>query len=148
MVLEPLARTVRWENTIKGIWIRKEPIKIPLIRRWCGCLNRESHGEGNGSPLQHSCLENPMDGRAWYATFHGVAKSWTWLNGFTFTFKELKGEKRKTLDREGVQQSVTEYKISVRKSSTLYLFTLTMSMVNSKFNSIITFSGLPSWPSD
>ena len=51
-----------------------------------------------------------MDGRAWYATFHGVAKSRTWLNGFTFTFKELKGEKRKTLEREGVQQSVTEYK--------------------------------------
>ena len=43
-------------------------------------------GEGNGTPLQHSCLENPMDGGAWWATVHGVAKSWTQLSDFTFTF--------------------------------------------------------------
>ena len=36
-----------------------------------------SPGEGNGNPLQYSCLENPMDRRAWQATVHGVAKSWT-----------------------------------------------------------------------
>ena len=36
-----------------------------------------SPGEGNGNPLQYSCLENPMDRRAWWATVHGVAKSWT-----------------------------------------------------------------------
>ena len=36
-----------------------------------------SPGEGNGNPLQHSCLENPMDRRAWWATVHRVAKSWT-----------------------------------------------------------------------
>ena len=36
-----------------------------------------SPGEGNGNPLQCSCLENPMDGGAWQATAHGVAKSWT-----------------------------------------------------------------------
>ena len=34
-------------------------------------------GEGNGNPLQYSCLENPMDGGAWWATVHGVTKSWT-----------------------------------------------------------------------
>ena len=34
-------------------------------------------GGGNGSPLQYSCLENPMDGRTWQATVYGVAKSWT-----------------------------------------------------------------------
>ena len=34
-------------------------------------------GEGNGTPLQHSCLENPMDGGAWWAAVHGVAKSQT-----------------------------------------------------------------------
>ena len=33
--------------------------------------------EGNGNPLQYSCLENPMDGGAWWATVHGVTKSWT-----------------------------------------------------------------------
>ena len=42
-----------------------------------------SHGEGNGNPLQYSCLENPMDGEAWWATVHGVAKSQTRLNDFT-----------------------------------------------------------------
>ena len=43
-------------------------------------------GEGNGTPLQYSCLENPMDGGAWWAAVHGVAKSWTQLSDFTFTF--------------------------------------------------------------
>ena len=33
--------------------------------------------EGNGTPLQYSCLENPMDGGAWWAAVHGVTKSWT-----------------------------------------------------------------------
>ena len=42
--------------------------------------------EGNGTPLQYSCLENSMDGGAWWATVHGVAKSQTWLSDFTFTF--------------------------------------------------------------
>ena len=43
-------------------------------------------GEGNGTPLQYSCLENPMDGGAWWATVHGVTKSRTRLSDFTFTF--------------------------------------------------------------
>ena len=42
--------------------------------------------EGNGVPLQHSCLENPMDGGAWWAAVHGVAKSRTRLSDFTLTF--------------------------------------------------------------
>ena len=46
-----------------------------------------SPGEGKGNPLQYSCLENPMDGGAWWATVHGVAKSQTQLIDFTFTFK-------------------------------------------------------------
>ena len=41
---------------------------------------------GNGTPLQYSCLENPMDGGAWWAAVHGVAKSQTRLRDFTFTF--------------------------------------------------------------
>ena len=45
----------------------------------------ESNGEGNGTPLQHSCLENPMDRGAWWAAVHGVARSWTRLSDFTFT---------------------------------------------------------------
>ena len=43
-------------------------------------------GEGNGTPLQYSCLENPMDGGAWWAAVHGVAKSRTRLSDFPFTF--------------------------------------------------------------
>ena len=43
-------------------------------------------GEGNGTPLQYSCLENPMDGGVWWATVHGVAKSRTQQSDFTFTF--------------------------------------------------------------
>ena len=44
-----------------------------------------SPGEGNASPLQYSCLENTMDGGAWWATVHEVAKSQTRLRDFTFT---------------------------------------------------------------
>ena len=46
----------------------------------------DTFGEGNGTPLQYSCLENPMDGGAWWAAVHGVAKSRTRLSDFTFTF--------------------------------------------------------------
>ena len=45
-----------------------------------------TNGEGNGTPLQYSCLENPMDGGAWWAAVRGVAKSRTRLSDFTFTF--------------------------------------------------------------
>jgi len=47
---------------------------------------RLTYGEGNGTPLQYSCLENPMDRGAWWAAVHGVAKSGTRLSDFTFTF--------------------------------------------------------------
>ena len=43
-------------------------------------------GEGDGTPLQYSCLENPMDGGAWKAAVHGVAEGRTRLSNFTFTF--------------------------------------------------------------
>ena len=49
-------------------------------------LLKQPFGEGNGTPLQYSCLENPMDGGAWWAAVHGAAKSWTRLSDFTFTF--------------------------------------------------------------
>ena len=42
--------------------------------------------EGHGNPLQYSCLENPMDGGAWWAKVHGITKSRTQLSNFTFTF--------------------------------------------------------------
>ena len=54
---------------------------FPIFRVQFSCS-----GEGNGTPLQYSCLENPMDGGAWQAAVHGVAESWTRLSYFTFTF--------------------------------------------------------------
>ena len=50
-----------------------------------------SPGEGNGTPLQYSCLENPVEGGAWWATVHGVAKIRTRMSDFTFTFKARVG---------------------------------------------------------
>ena len=54
------------------------------------CLNAVVNNvcflEGNGTPLQYSYLENPMDGGAWWAAVHGVAKSWAQQSDFTFTF--------------------------------------------------------------
>ena len=49
-------------------------------------FGRNNCGEGNGTPLQYSCLENPMDGEAWWAAVHGVAEGRTRLRDFTFTF--------------------------------------------------------------
>ena len=58
---------------------------LPAMREtWVRSLGQEdSPGEGNGNPPQYSCLENPMDGGAWWATVHGVAKSQTRLSDFT-----------------------------------------------------------------
>ena len=53
-----------------------DPGSIPGLGR--------SPGEGNGNPLQDSCLENPMDREAWWATVHGVTKSRTQLSNFTY----------------------------------------------------------------
>ena len=44
------------------------------------CMTQGTHREGNGTPLQHSCLENPMDGGAWWAAVHGVTKRQTRLS--------------------------------------------------------------------
>ena len=56
---------------------------------------RTKDGEGDGTPFQYSCLENPMDGGAWWAAVRGVAKSWTRLSDFTFTFHFHALEKEK-----------------------------------------------------
>ena len=58
-------------------WKAGDPGSIPVLGR--------SPGEGNGNPLQYSCLENSMDRGAWEATVHGIAKSQTQLSNFTHT---------------------------------------------------------------
>ena len=66
-----------WKATVHGVsksWTRLSDFSLSCI------------GEGNGDPLQCSCLENPRDGGAWKATVHGVSKSRTGLNDFTFIF--------------------------------------------------------------
>ena len=49
-------------------------------------VNTAHYGEGDGTPLQYPCLENPMDQGAWWAAVHGVAEGQTQLSDFTFTF--------------------------------------------------------------
>ena len=56
--------------------------------------SRRSPGEGNGNPLQYSCLENPMDRGAWLAMIHAVAKSQTRLSDFTFIFTFMHWRKK------------------------------------------------------
>ena len=68
-----------------GFFFSRVPYKGPC----CICQSHlliPFNGEGNGTPLQYSCLENPMDEGAWQAAVHGVAKSRTQLSDFTFTF--------------------------------------------------------------
>ena len=60
--------------------------KLVNIDNYVLILYLHSAYEGNGTPLQYSCLENPMDRGAWWAAVHGVAKSRTRLSNFTFTF--------------------------------------------------------------
>ena len=63
-----------------------QPIKGSInIYDFSACLEGPFR-EGNGTPLQYPCLENPMDGGAWWAAVHGVAKSRTRLSDFIFTF--------------------------------------------------------------
>ena len=72
-----------------------------------------SPGEANGTPLQYSCLENPMDGGAWRAIVHGVAKSWTWLKWLrtqntTISLSSYK-EVTYTMMRQWQESTFTEY---------------------------------------
>ena len=77
-----------------GLFIPKIGFGLCQNHRWPTLISHLSFvcvcvcvfGEGNGNPLQCSCLETPMDGGAWQAAVHGVAKSWTRLSDFTFTF--------------------------------------------------------------
>ena len=72
-------------TTLFTIFKKWKQFKYSLTDKWVNKM-WYIYGEGNGSPLQYSCLENPMDRGAWKAAVHGVVKSQTWLSDFTFTF--------------------------------------------------------------
>ena len=94
------------------------------------------NGEGNGTPLQYSCLENPMDGGAWWATVHGFAKSQTQLSDFTFTFYSHALEKEMAthsstlawkipwMEEPGGLQSMGSLGVRHDRATSLSLFTL------------------------
>ena len=67
-----------WALLLLVNWNRE----VYFINTWLGWLS----GEGDGAPLQYSCLETPMDGGAWWAVVRGVARSRTGLSDVTFTF--------------------------------------------------------------
>ena len=73
--------TLLWKNLSKGL---EQAFSEPCLIIWSVLIT--IHGEGNDTPLQYSCLENPMDGGACWAAVHGVAKSQTRLSDFTSTF--------------------------------------------------------------
>ena len=70
------------EDSGRSVGYVMSPFDLSKILPVGGALLVLEDGEGNGTPLQYSCLENPMDGEAWWATVHGVEKSRTRLSGF------------------------------------------------------------------
>ena len=79
-------KTTIWPNFLGGSEVKASACNAGDLGSIPG--SGRSPGEGNGNPLQHSYLENPMDGGAWWASVHGVAKSRTRLSDFTFTTQQ------------------------------------------------------------
>ena len=85
-----------WKNCLRkdlneldyydGVVSHPEPDILECEVKWALRCTAVNNGEGNGTPLQYSCLKNPMDGGALQAAVHGVAKIRTRLSDFTFTF--------------------------------------------------------------
>ena len=74
-----------YPTTGKTITLTLRTFVSKVVSLLLNMLSRFVIGEDNGTPLQYSCLENPMDGEAWWAAVHGVARSRTWLSDLTFT---------------------------------------------------------------
>ena len=90
--------------------ILQKAARIPVIQIEYTITNQKTQlsqtprgygGEGDGTPLQSSCLEHPMFGGAWWAAVHGVAKSRTRLSDFTFTFHFHALEKEMARESQG-----------------------------------------------
>ena len=82
----------KWKSENSKDYRARDSLVVQTVQSACNAGDLDSisgserfPGEGNGNQLQCSCLENPIDRRAWQATVHGVAKGWTQLSDFTFT---------------------------------------------------------------
>ena len=83
VILSPCLFNLYAEYIMRNAGLEEAQAGIKIARR---NSNNPRYGEGNGNPLQYSCLENPMDRGAWKAAVHGVAKGRTQLSDFTFPF--------------------------------------------------------------
>ena len=107
-------------------------------------------GEGNGTPLQYSCLENPMDGGAWWAAVHGVTRSWTRLSDFTlfFHFHALEKEmathssvlawRRSVLSLPGHDWWAAIYGVTKSQTRLKWLSSSSSTPTNNKWESLFT----------
>ena len=99
----PAMQETRFDSWVRKICWRRDRLPTPVFSGFPGGSGGKesarnvgdlgsipglgrSPGDGNDNPFQYACLENPVDRGAWWATVHGVAKSWTRLSDFTFTF--------------------------------------------------------------
>ena len=82
-----------------------------------------SPGEGNGNPLQYSCLENPMERGSLWATVHGVVKSWTRPTDFTFTYSVNKYKKKAMLVLD-IIFLVKKYNLFINSSNMYSVYTM------------------------
>ena len=90
VIYYPLKEWVKMKKEWEYVKKTEVNPKEPKDQNWSNkieywLITQEITGEGNGNPLQYSCLENSMDRGAWRATVHGVAKSQTWLSTYTNT---------------------------------------------------------------
>ena len=85
-ILSPCLFNFYAESIMRNAWLKETQAGIKIAGRNINHL-RYADGEGNGNPLQRSCLENPRDGGAWWAAVYGIAQSRTQLSDFTFMFK-------------------------------------------------------------
>ena len=95
MVLLPGGDKIRCYQTASKVWVYLTVTQADQGLKWMKEVRKRIWhlnmtvwilGEGNGTPLQYSCLENPMDRGAWWAAVCGVTQSRTWLSDLTFTF--------------------------------------------------------------
>ena len=91
-----------WSTSGRGLPSCSVVKNLPAKTRDAGDLGStpgsgRSPGEGNGSPLQYSCLENPVNRGAWWATVHRISKSWTRLNNSAHTCMPLQDDKKEAV---------------------------------------------------